>query len=305
MRLKNFLYLPIFLLSFTSCIQEVQTEFPELEREVVVNGLLVADEYAKIHLSWSGGLRQEGVLDAIEDAVVLLQTSEEATDTLSHLEGGLYIGNQTLQAGKEYFLSVQVNGKPTITASEKIPNPKTFSDPEIIRIAGLMPDLEGAFSAIRLTIEHDPNEENFFHIAVRATIGAPFTVRTTEVLYYAPFDPIIQNEGLPIPLFSNQEMGEGPYRLNLNFATSGADGTDGVLTPSYSYIILELQTLSINTFRYYQQVYLHEKGRNRDFEQILPPVVNVYSNIENGRGILAAFTRYRSDTLSRPPNPNF
>lgn len=301
MRLKNFLYLHIFILSFTSCIQEVQTEFPELEREVVVNGLLVADEYAKIHLSWSGGLRQEGVLDAIEDAVVLLQASEEATDTLSYMEGGLYIGNQTLQAGKEYFLSVQVNGKPTITASDKIPIPKTFSDPEIIRIAGLMPDLDAAFSAIRLTIEHDPNEENFFHIVSKAYIGNHWS----DVFYYAPFDPIILNEGLPLPLFTNSEMGSSSYRLNLNFGTTNASMANGIWVTSYNFLLVELNTISANTYRYYQQAFLHEKGRNKDFQQLLPSVINVYSNIENGRGILAALSRYKSDTLVAPPIPVF
>lgn len=289
----------VFALLFIACIQEVQTEFPELEREVVVNGILEANEIAKVHLSWSGGLRQEGVLNPIEDALVVLRNeSTNDTDTLSHVGEGLFLGNYHVLSGSTYHLRVSIANLPDIIAREKVPFISELSNAEIIRANGVLSEGD-PFASVRFEINHSTDEINYFFATLYTISGSEARYTIAE----APFDQVIVNEGLPLPLFSNKEMKTNPYPMQLNFAVLGSACSNSVCFYLLQPMLVELQTLSPNTFRYYQQAYLHNKGRNKDFAQLLPAVVNVYSNIENGRGVLAAFARYRSDTLSPPPTP--
>jgi hypothetical protein len=291
----------IITLLFTSCIQEVQTEFPELEREVVVNGVLEADEIAKVHLSWSGGLKQEGVLENIEDAAVILR--EESTnniDTLQQAGEGLYLGNFILSSGDTYHLSVQISNHPIIYASDKVPYPSQLSNPEITNANGVLTNGD-PIASIQFEINHNQDEENYFFVFFYNIFGSD----VRNAIAQPPFDQVIVNEGLAVPLFSNKDMTTNPYKMQLNFSVTGTSCTNSVCVYILQPMLIEFQTLSQNTFQYYKQAYLHEKGRNRSFEQLLPPIINVHSNIENGKGILAAFARYKSDTISPPPMPVF
>ncbi len=64
----------------------------------------------------------------------------------------------------------------------------------------------------------------------------------------------------------------------------------------YAYV-LELRTISVEYYQYMQSLKLYEDGRFPAFDIGSTAPYNLYSNVENGYGIFAAYASTFSDTL--------
>lgn len=295
-------FISLYLLSILSCNELVTDDFPDFESLPTVNSILVEGEPLSVHLSLTGGL-DSLPLPTIDNALIKLYTDGVFSEQLIYTEKGIYTSKAIIEYGKEYKCKIIIPDYDTIVCSHVLPVPSPILNIEHINIAGR--DEEGEiYSSIKITFKNKPSLPSYYYVGVKSIMNFHSEnnlgpkISFSFPLMESVTDPVFLNEGLPIPLFSNEIIEDTIYTITMNERLSTYPSETGKKTV-YPYI-LELHSLTYDYYRYLKQYYLYTEGKYTDIGESISSFP-LYSNIENGYGIFAGYSVFVSDTISPEP----
>lgn len=299
----------ITLLALISCRKLVIEDFSSTESKPVLNAIIEANKPIQVHLSYSENINGD-TLSLVQDAVVVLKEDNSIIDTLTLNEEGVYESQMLAQEERYYYCEATFVDGTSVSAGSYLPKQSKILSYEHIDEAGR--DEEGTiYPAIQVTFENDPNEELYFQLLINTiTTVCDYYEDENGGLHdscYGAYsnpellnidDPLIINEGLPIPIFSNELIGGDTYTMNLNYTTGSTVSHGGAFGTDYDPLVIELRSISYEYYRHVKQLYLYEQGRYPDVVGDVARVYPLFSNIDNGYGIFAAYSTCITDTIT-------
>lgn len=298
----------IVIQALSSCRKLVTYDLPTMENKPVINSFFNNNEPIRIHLSLTEGFKSTDFV-VINDAEIVIEEDFSIKDTLNNLGDGMYISSIKAKQNSKYKLKV-LHRNNEINAQSSLPVKQEIVEYKHINNAGK--DEEGiSYPAIKLKFTNNPNEVLYFEIVIKLfTDGNPeIWNEETESWNVAPglsykipeliniTDPLILNNGLPIPVFSNELIKGDSYTITINYKTgsysSDETGNHTLLYP----LVVELRSVSYEYFKYVNQLYLYEIGRYPYVFGDVARTYPLYSNVENGYGIFAGYTSSNTNVI--------
>ena len=304
---STFVLLLLFFLS--SCRELVQDDFPGFAPVPVVHSFLKEGMPVEVQLSWTASLDASRI-KFIENAQVQLFVDDEYTETLNYRQNGCYSASVIVAPSVIYRCEITVPGHEIIIASDSIPSPIVPANVKYIPIAGR--DEEGfTYPAIQFTFSNNPAEKRYFEVVIWEVIpdlefiedtetGEMITVYSYRDDFVQPgpvTDPVLQSEGLPINVFSNETIKEDSYTITINYTNGSYENIGGEWVNDTHPTVLELRSVSYHYYCYVKQKYLYQTGFEPEFGKSAP-ATSLYSNIGKGYGIFAGYSASVSDTLN-------
>jgi hypothetical protein len=302
MRYSIFFFLVV--LFFTSCIKEIDYQVVNVPKQLVINSIISAYQPVCVHVS---GL--QSILDTslflIDNATVILEEKGGDVDTLTNLSKGNYVSYIYGKPGKEYLLKVQANGYPTASAVDTMPE-KVPINYASRHESTTVDDWGNPHNDYTVSFSKQKGKINYYELFFinqwkQDSIFWIFFESTTVIV-----DPIILASGkndfnYTTFLFSDATIPEGDYTIAMKMVsgeTPGGSFEKPIITIRDKASAVVLRTVSKSYYDYRSSWEKHQYFKNdstkvEDF--IFIPLVGepqeMYSNIENGLGIFAAYNQ--------------
>jgi len=286
-----------------SCTDDISFELQKCHNIQVVNMLFTPDSTWKLSLFHLSSLDTIDDGKPIEDAIIQI-TSPENTCHLQHLKDGIYISYERPSENINYELQVSLPNYPTIIANDHVPISsfpivKGIEKETSIFISN---DIFEQIEARKISIYLDSTMmENNYLISAHAIRKAKY-LESDSVKSYEEIEPFKQK----IVLHSNDlhftniaqdqrhvlgsvsKITEDGYMLELwipldEYRTGAHSGSEFYISDIY----LEIYHCSSNFFDYMKTSITQISYRINPFTE----PVKVYSNIENGAGIFAGYSK--------------
>ncbi len=277
-----------------SCREEVDTHYPEFTPKPVINSILIVGEPITAHISIAVGY-EEPSLSGCDNATVSLFIDNLFAGEMTWQEEGLYRIDTLVRSNTTYTLSVEIPGYETASGSTHIPPVTEYYDLTHINVAGLNEEGD-SYPAIEFTFPVEPHHTHFFD--ARIILNAEGEIVSDLTPIYRS-DSVLLNEGLPLTVFSDTILkGVEEYRMHINYTTGSYTYDDlmGNVTVLYP-LLLEFRSVSKEYYLYARQRYLYERGRFPEFGIGSNTAYPLYSNVENGYGLVAGYAPFATDTL--------
>ena len=299
-RFRLFITLLSLLTLFTGCHSLIEDTFPARQRIPVLNSVLSPDSLIRVHLSLSAALNDSLPL-FIENADVEIHSTEGWTEKLVHTDNGYYTSIRTSKINETYTCQAKIEGFPLVTASTTIPPFTDFDN--IIFIPTASKDEDGRdIAAVHFSIVNHTDKQHFWEVRMLReglvydwdSKSELLKIREADINMLAGNDPVLQNEALPLTVFSNKKMVGNSYEVV--FYTPGwALGSypDGKLTINESdNFYIELRSADESFYYYQKQAYLYKTSGGTGFGSATQSYA-LYSNVKNGLGIFTSFSPVR------------
>ncbi|NLU39739.1 MAG: DUF4249 domain-containing protein [Bacteroidales bacterium] len=303
--MKIEIILVFLLLTFASCIKEVDFNVGNVPQRLVINSVMEA--YNPITVNVSG---LQSILDTsllfINNANVIIEEEGGNTDTLDYTSNGDYVSSIVSMPGRIYRLVVEASGYPTVFSCDTVPlrvNIKYASKKESVTL-----DEEGSphndFSVTFSPIEDKINYYELFFMNQRRNedLNYNFDFEASAV----SIDPLIQASGTAdynsiTYLFSDATVSESEYTIAMkmiNYITGGGEYAKPIITGTVRVHAAVLRTVSKAYYDYRcswekHQCYKNDSTKIEDI--IYVPLIGepeeMYSNIENGLGVFVAYNQ--------------
>jgi len=275
-----------FIVLFSSCERYIDVELPAHVPRFIVNAQLEPGMPAMVFVTHSRGVLQESNFSPVRDATVeIIEDGEKSyflefrgVEQAYWTVNGYVSDELEIQQGKTY--EVIVSGRmETARSKVTIPYPVEIKSVEILHTAGNMAEISVLFD--------DPLERNFYEFSVTYSgfrvfegwSGTTDTIPITGEVKLEPLNPAYQTEYwsrgkvlLDDALFNGREA-------KLQF--SGTFNTRAELD-----VKVMMRNVTEDYYRYNTSLNLQQQVSGDPLAQ----PVQVFSNIENGRGIFMAST---------------
>ncbi len=311
--MKKHLIIFIFAaIALSGCRKQVSDyERPDFDPQPTLNAVLQEDQPVWAQVTFAQGL--DSVHPApCTNAEVLLYVDGQFAERLQHEGDGLYVGETTAEALHEYACKVVIPGFDTLFAQTEMPEKPVVTGVEIMENATV--DDEGRpCPAFLVTFRTDPNRNLYYSSNIYASfINNYYDAETHAYLGHSTEsgtmsasintdDPVLLNEGSDRLLFSNAIITDTTYTMKVNawFSNHGWGGqhTGGVIERSGE-VVVRLHGLSESAYHYMksQDAFDEPDAYTNLFLGVVTPL-NLYSNVENGRGVFAAIAPMTCDTI--------
>ena len=291
------------------CETVVDINIPEEPPRLVLNAFLQADSAVVVELTESRSILTNDFLPAVSGALVTLLEEEQPVATLEESDRtGIYFSSFTPSIGKSYTLRVNKVGFEPVEGTTVIPAPMVvravMADTVTMdrRFSSDPHDAKATFSLgeVRIMLDDPGNERNYYGVSAyhyergfkgernsRGDYVITDTVRTVRSLYFSSDDPATASivdefagggeTSSNIISFSDEFFNGKTYSLRL---------TQNVLSnwdAAYTQLHLVLHATDEAQYRYFRAVQLQYENQDNPFAE----PVQVYSNVENGFGIVA------------------
>ena len=285
---KHSIFLFLLLIpAFFACEKVIEFDGEIVEPKIVVNALFNTEDELRIHLSRSLAVVDRGDLDNITNATVeLLDADGNKIVDMVHDTGGYYHADGFIaKANTEYKLNVSADGYTSVKAQDI--TPEFISVSSIDTFEGR--DVDG-FQNVQFEVDWtDPQGSNYYMVEVFARYSFVEDEYEGFNLYMNSFDPNISNSqngfwGNRI-LIKDENFDGKDYKLRF-----GVDAY--VMRDTFvREIQLKFSSVSEAVYNYYSSYQLYQQTNGNFFAT----PVQVFSNVENGRGIFGgAATRVES-----------
>ena len=307
----------IFLCSifiFSCQEQVVELEIPGHTPFLVVNGILDTDSIMSLHVSNSVGAFQQGEINSISDANVLLYEDDNLLgemsidfnnlDSIYILEqSGYWWGADQIepiyyytydalpQVGSTYSIEVDHPNFESVSAETTVPEEIDLTELEILDNSGLS---DVYVSTLNLSFFDDPNVNNYYRISLYVHTSGEVEDEDGEFEYV--------NKSYPLILYSNdpsfsQGIPWDGYSFSgrrVFFSDDLFNGTQKEISFDFEYkidaemgdsIFLQLTSFSEEAFNYYNSM---EANDDSFFSDIGTEPVPIFTNVENGAGVFAS-----------------
>ena len=311
--MKNTFILFLFAaLAFSGCRKQVSNyDRPDFDPQPTLNAVLQEDQPVWAQVTFAQGLDSVRP-SACTDAEVLFYVDGQFAERLQHVGDGLYVGETLAEALHEYACKVVVPGFDTLFAQTEMPEKPVVSSVEIMENATV--DDEGRpCPAFLVTFRTDPNRNLYYCSNIYASfINYYFDAETHAHQGYSTEegtmsasintdDPVLLNEGSDHLLFSNAIITDTTYTMKVNawFSSHGWGGphTGGIIERTGE-VVVRMHGLSESAYHYMksQNAFEEPDAYSNLFLGVISPI-NLYSNVENGRGVFAAIAPMTCDTI--------
>ena len=307
--MKKILIFLCSILLFSCQEQVVELDIPGHTPFLVVNGIFDTDTLMFLHVSNSVGSFQQGEINSISDANVLLYENNIFLDSMrvdfnnqdfiNIFEDGpfwaadenkpiyYYSYDALPQFGSTYSVEISHPNFETVYAQTKVPNQIQLAELEIVDNSDQSEDYS---STLNLSFFDDPNTNNYYRINL---------YRNTQ--YEDESGEIVRKE-YPLELFSNdpsfsQGIPFDGYSFSgrrVFFSDDLFNGAQKEISFDFEYkidygtkdtITLQLTSFGEEAFNYYNSM---ENNNDRFFSDIGTEPVPIFSNVENGAGVFAS-----------------
>ena len=314
--MKNIIY-PILLSSLfiVSCDMEtvIDLDIPSHEPVLVLNGLLDTDTNAQVVVSHSVGAFSTAIPSFINDASVLLYKNNQLIDSLlpdlSNLVYVNYIDNQNVDSLAMYYYKSDYkpekneNYRIEVNHSDYNPISAETYIPDDISLYNIDIDTTSSKEKIGFTFSFNDNasQQNYYRLKLFSSCKKEwnneewnFRGATNFMSNDPSFPSGIPFEGYTFQgnnvLFTDALFNGQQKTFTLDISSGKIvgyeteDGTNFVDYADCDTIIIQFSTFSDDTYSYYSSLGDHsEKGELSIFGG---EVIPVYSNVENGLGVL-------------------
>ena len=286
----------ILAAGFSSCRKVVTDKFPDYPQKITVNSIAKAGEPLLVNVSLTGNIN-DSTLAFVDNAAVNLYINGNLAETLSYEGDGYYVSTVVANENDSLECVVAYNGD-TARCHCIVPHKEIPLGFEYIANAGV-DDSGELLQGLVTTIGNIKSQRKYYEIKIYTVEGYDHYGGTSLMDIT---DPIIKNEGLPLPLFSNELASGENFSVTLKFMTHvhGGAVSNDTLVQMIRPILVRFRAVDENYYKFTRMHYLYYEGRYSEGIIDNPVVFNVYSNVENGLGVFAAYTEY-TDTIY-PPN---
>lgn len=285
--MNRFIFSILITIALASCVSGVDPDFPEFNGNVVVNSLLVPDSVIQVQLSASVRSDLPEVFPHINNAKVEVSDGDEVV-LLQHQGQGIYVADVHPLAGAEYRLKITLPDVTPLTALTAIPQ-----KPEIYTTAFTEQNI------VKITIADDPMEDNYYWVGLKSfTFFGESTYYETYVSCDFPwFDDFNQTRSLDITGKMNfayhfyarlpdTQFNGKEVSFQLPHYYSDSEDYEHLPYRAYVYIINADKHLD----QYMKSALIqYDLGVIGDMPVFHTPL-DIYSNIENGKGIFGSYT---------------
>ena len=304
--MKNtFILFLLVALAFSGCRKQVSDyERPDFDPQPTLNAVLQKDQPVKAQVSFAQCLNSVHPTPCI-DAEVLLYVDGRFKEKLQHEGDGLYVGETTAEALHEYACKVVIPGFDTLFAQTEMPEKPVITRVEIMEDATV--DDEGrTCSAFLITFSNEPDRHLYYKASIdalfRNNYGSGYSIQDgTMNSSINTDDPVLLNEGSDRLLFSNEIITDTSYTLKVNSSFSshgwGGDHSGNTYVRS-GWVVVRMHGLSESAYQYMksQDAFDEPDAYTNLFLGVVTPL-NLYSNVEHGRGVFAAIAPMTCDTI--------
>lgn len=293
-------YLKVFLLisilSPTSCINLVEDSFSPIEPIPVVNSIMVNGSPIEIYVSLATGIDTSSI-PFVDNARITLYEDGEFLEVIPHMINGYYKSNFYAQERSSYSCIVSIPGFEDIYCKDSIPVKLDIEITDHTIRAGL--NDEGAYHpSISFTFHDDPVSNDYYEVLIfiiqqgqnynRAYPSSSFN-ESYAFLLNEGFEPYSTRTLLFNDKHIDPDLDELTLNYNMGSSISCFRGDCTQRIAEYT-AVLQLRRVSEEYYNYLKHFYIYEKGR---YGEIIEGVISshqLYSNVENGMGIFAAYS---------------
>ncbi|MGC9353459.1 MAG: DUF4249 family protein [Mariniphaga sp.] len=285
------------LVVLSSCREEIEIDFPEMEIKPVVNCLFSPSYPLKMHVGVTKTPTDTSTY-IIENANISVSGNDGTHIVLHNIGEGYYSADSFIpDKGVIYILEVDIPGFKRITASGSIP----VSESAILSIqskSGFKTDpVTGTgeeptipVQNLEIVVKDDIEVGDFWGISIVQTSVVNRNGTIVEIpgeyspgYYWGSDDPIIVGEGLGyynpfLFMFRDIAFSSQTEKIKLYVSKD--------IKSAYW---LRFFNFSPEAFQYIKSWVIHEYTQDYDFWEIYEPQP-LYSNIENGYGIFAGYS---------------
>lgn len=274
----RFVYFILLVLIFGACEKESKMYIPYDGDKIVLNSLIQPDSLIYIRVTQSKEVRVYGNLQfpELSNAMVTLYENdvELPTPQWQVINGfGYYVSAGVAQEGKQYSIGVGYKGLTSVSGTDSTPARPVIKDAHAQR----------SNSRLRFTLSDNAAETNYYSIRFfnADSVNGTLVVNRTDTLR-CRLDPSFENNFVDI--IGNNYYGE------INIADDRINGKETVFVlqtekqMTSSHIIVEVRGLTEGAYKYLQATY---SQRQNDKPDVSLDPVNIYSNVQNGYGIVA------------------
>lgn len=287
--MKIYISLIFLLLSLFSCTKTIEYNGPELNEKLVLFSFGNVGQKFEVKISHSqfSLARTENNL-AIHDAIVRYSINGQSSQKMQHTENGIYLSSYVIKQGDVISVEVTHPNYQSIRATATVPYQSDY-DYSIVE--------EGFdYANIDLVI-HDASHDNYYNLTGQATFELTFINGGDSYLElesdgYSSIDPLLKKEKKGISMDKAESK---TYFLDRTFQNQDRKIAIRFDTRQWSYEIDELNgcqkrvikiDLSELSYSYYAYKTSIEKYYEHDSD-IFAEKTQIYSNVENGLGVLA------------------
>lgn len=290
------LFVAILLLAGVSCRKVVTDKFPDYPQKLTVNSIVKAGDPLMVNVSLTGNVNDIN-LPLIYDADVFLYVNGCFAETLEYEGSGYYSSTIVANENDSLECVVAYNGD-TAKCCCVVPQKETPLGFEYVENAGV-DDWGEILPALVTTIRNEALLRKYYEIKIFTIENYSVNdINTCGVMLMDITDPIIKNEGLPLPLFSNEKASGQDFSVTLKFLPQCQSWINGKMLTRP--LLVRFRTVDEEYYKFTRLHYLYTEGRYSEGIIDNPVMFNAYSNVENGYGVFAAYTEY-VDTVY-PPN---
>jgi hypothetical protein len=122
MKSRVVIFIGIVLSCAYGCRKEIPFTAEVTTSKLVVNSLFASDSLWSVEVSKSLSVIDQGTLDNIENATVVISTgSGTPVETLTHISAGKYVGTQMPQVGETYRVDVSAPNYASVYGEDAVP----------------------------------------------------------------------------------------------------------------------------------------------------------------------------------------
>lgn len=289
----------ILIMLQTSCTKELPLDQDDIDRKLVMSGFLKNGSWLQVRMSGNFGLIEDTSGHNISDAVIVVYRDGLLVDDLDPVGNGVYELKEPVVGGGKYILRASHSSFAKVTGSTTIPLDIDVTFPDSLKP-------ENGYPTLPVTL-NDGDEENYYLIRIRGmnqkivrdsftqlpidSVDQLVTLDLISVEKIFDSDQEVSTSRIGFESFSDRFFNgeELKFQIRLSpdqlIATSVQTRTDKV--------ILEVRSVSEEYYRFVRSYELAKPIYGGPFGSFQ----SIYSNIENGYGILAGYSGI-TDTLS-------
>ncbi len=232
----------LLMVGVGSCVKLIETDFPDYERQLVVNGVLRVDSLLRVHVSWTGNL-SDTALAVVDDAEVVMQYGDTflRVDTLRYEGDGWYVGDDVAHIGCSYTCMVMTSDSAFVELKQaQVPEPAKIVD---VRV-DIEPFMEeGSFyRRFHVTFERDTRGRAYYELR----LWTDYETGDLDYMYVdASSDVVFQHEASPLKVFRSD------YMTDDTFTVTGVAYVPPLTDPDYiSKHTIELRSVDRSYYDY-------------------------------------------------------
>jgi hypothetical protein len=301
----------VIVLVCSACSKEVDLSHFEKEDKLVINSYLIADSTFNVYVGKTGQYEDTGDLYLNGLNLTIYDENNQALERLTNIDSGQYISqNMLIEEGRQYRITTEYNNK-TVQSEQTVPHKKEIQN---IRYTGNYVISEEGIKNIEFEIDFkdDPDKMNYYEISAQLkytdsaylsdTYGDPENIYPS---YYDrrfnKYDKEYINSSDEV--FINESYTQDEIYSAMVFTDELFNGTTKSIKLYYSGYILNneqyfpkhslkvyLKSTGKDYYFYKKTLMRHIDNQYSDFWYGTANPVGLYSNIQNGYGIFAAYT---------------